>query len=298
MKYGVFISYSHKDAKLVSPIVQLIRSMRSDLVFQDTLSIKPGKPWESQLGDALQQSDVVIVFWCSHSKNSSEVKKEYEKAILENKDVLPVLLDGSELPEEIAKYQWIDLRTVIQHHRSSMLKKIALSIAVLIPIIFAVMVWMINSGSNSSPDTSYANTNPSNGSASKNDSNLNASPIDSFNLPYPDDGSINAAPGMSNSNNDSSIGSGGNYDSNLSASPIDSFYQPYPDKGSYTVKYDNSSGDLFIWVLIILAVAALLIPWWLFKRNRSKKKKRQLSTSIVADKLYQQLNDKLPRVSK
>lgn len=253
MKYGVFISYSHKDAKLISPIVQLIRSMRSDLVFQDTLSIKPGKPWESQLGDALQQSDVVIVFWCSHSKNSSEVKKEYEKAIQENKDVLPVLLDGSELPDEIAKYQWIDLRTVIQHRKSSLLKKIVLSIAILIPIVLAVMVMMVGN---------------------------------------------NAAPGISYAGRDSTDGSIGNYDSTLNASPIDSFNQPYPDNGLNTVNYDNSSGDLFIWLLIILAIAALFIPWWLIKRNRSKKKKRQLSTSIVADKLYQQLNDKLPRVSK
>jgi hypothetical protein len=32
-KYGVFISYSHEDAKFVSPIVSLISSMRQDLVF-------------------------------------------------------------------------------------------------------------------------------------------------------------------------------------------------------------------------------------------------------------------------
>ena len=263
--------------------------MRKDLVFQDTLSIKPGKPWESQLGNALQQSDVVIVFWCSHSKNSLEVKKEYEKAILENKDVLPVLLDGSELPEEIAKYQWIDLRTVIQHRKSSLFKKIALSIAVLIPLILAVMVMMV--GNDAAPGGSYAsNDTIITGGA--------ATPIDSFNLQYPYDGPNKPAPGMSSSGNNSSIGGAGNYDSNLSASPIDTFSQPYPDNGLNRVNYDNSSGDFIIWLGVFLTIAALLIPWWLIKRNRSKKKKQLLSSSLVADKLYQHLNEKLPRISK
>lgn len=252
MKYGVFISYSHKDAKLVTPIVQLIRSMRSDLVFQDTLSIKPGKPWEGQLGDALKQSDVVIVFWCSHSRNSSEVKKEYERAIEEKKDVLPVLLDGSKLPEEIAKYQWIDLQTVIQHKKSSIIKQLLLSIAVIVPIIMFVIVMMV--GNDAAVENSYAGNN---------------APMESMN----------------------------NTDSIITASPIDSFNVPYPDNGLPETTYSNASNDSGVYILITLILIVLLIIWGLVNRSRKKKNKRQLSTTIVADKLVQQLNNKLPRTS-
>ncbi len=97
-KYGVFISYSHIDVEIVSPIVKLISTMRADLVFQDTLRITAGKPWEYQIIDALKQSDIIIIFWCEHSCNSEEIKKEYQFAIENKKDVLPLLLDRTRLP--------------------------------------------------------------------------------------------------------------------------------------------------------------------------------------------------------
>ncbi|MEP7111242.1 MAG: toll/interleukin-1 receptor domain-containing protein [Ferruginibacter sp.] len=114
-KYGVFISYSHEDAKYVSPIVKLISALRKDLVFQDTNDIKAGKKWEPQIISALEQSEIIIIFWCKHSAKSKEVYNEFEKALNEKKDILPVLLDDCTLNEKLAAYQWIDLQNVIEH---------------------------------------------------------------------------------------------------------------------------------------------------------------------------------------
>jgi len=116
-KYGVFISYSHADVKLVSPIVQLISSMRKDLIFQDITGLIPGQKWENQLTLALEQAEMIVVFWCRHSSKSKEVQKECDHAIELKKHILPVLLDKSKLNQTLSSYQWIDLTGSIYHKK-------------------------------------------------------------------------------------------------------------------------------------------------------------------------------------
>lgn len=113
----VFISYSHEDASRIQPIVDLIRTLKAGSVFQDSRSIQAGKEWEPQLLSALQRASCVVVFWCEHSATSEYVKKEYERAVSDRKDVLPLLLDDTELPSPLAAYQWIDLRGSYVHGR-------------------------------------------------------------------------------------------------------------------------------------------------------------------------------------
>jgi len=117
MKYEVFISYSHEDAGRIAPIIKLVGALREDLVFQDIRSIEPGKRWEPQLLDALNHARIVIVFWCEHSEKSEYIRKEYEIAINAGKDILPLLLDDTELPRALNAYQWIDLRGAEFHTR-------------------------------------------------------------------------------------------------------------------------------------------------------------------------------------
>jgi hypothetical protein len=45
------------------------------------------------------------------------VKREYRKAIEQKKDVLPLLLDYTELPEDLAAYEYLDLKSVVIHER-------------------------------------------------------------------------------------------------------------------------------------------------------------------------------------
>lgn len=119
MKPKVFISYSREDKEFIAPIVKFIRALRGNLVFQDIQDILAGKPWEDQLNEALDNAKLVVVFWCSHSAKSEFVKKEYERAILENKDVLPVLLDNTPVEESLARYQWVDFREFLIHTETS-----------------------------------------------------------------------------------------------------------------------------------------------------------------------------------
>ena len=106
----VFISYSRKDREVIAPIVELIRAMKDDLVFQDYQNIKRGKRWKPQLLNAISKAAMIVVFWCEHSAKSQYVKEEYGFAIDKDKDVLPLLLDNSELADALSEYQWIDLK--------------------------------------------------------------------------------------------------------------------------------------------------------------------------------------------
>jgi TIR domain-containing protein len=113
---NVFVSYSRADALLVSPVVKLLRVNKS-LVFQDIDAIQPGKRWQGEIAKALTESQLVVVFWCTHASRSNEVSKEGHAAIEQKKDLLPLLLDTTPLPPELAEFQWIDFRgTVGQNH--------------------------------------------------------------------------------------------------------------------------------------------------------------------------------------
>jgi hypothetical protein len=114
---NVFVSYSHSDASLVTPIVQLLRANES-LVFQDVDRIRPGKKWRDELEKALDDAGMVVVFWCGHASESMEVAREWNAAIAGDKDLLPLLLDATPLPPKLAEYQWIDFRGTVGRSHS------------------------------------------------------------------------------------------------------------------------------------------------------------------------------------
>ena len=112
------MSYSHADVSLVAPVVQLLRVNKS-LVFQDVDGIQPGKRWRNEIAKALSQSHLVVVFWCDHARRSDEVSKEWNAAIEQEKDLLPVLLDATPLPSSLDEFQWIDFRGTVGANHSS-----------------------------------------------------------------------------------------------------------------------------------------------------------------------------------
>lgn len=103
----VFVSYSRQDAALVTPIVALIRTTRR-LVFQDLDSLRAGDRWRPQIDGAVRAARLVVVFWCDHARSSPFVAEEYRKAISWDKDVVPVLLDGTPLPDDLGQFHALD----------------------------------------------------------------------------------------------------------------------------------------------------------------------------------------------
>lgn len=115
---NVFVSYSHADASLVAPLVKLLRVNQS-LVFQDIDDIQPGKRWRTEIARGLAHSSLVVVFWCEHASRSDEVLTEWNTAIEQGKDLLPLLLDATPLPPQLGRFQWIDFRGTVGPNHSS-----------------------------------------------------------------------------------------------------------------------------------------------------------------------------------
>jgi hypothetical protein len=109
MAKSLFVSYSHKDETYVTPVVYLLRGA-VNFVFHDRTNIRPGNNWRQVIDEALLNCDLFVLFWCAHAKNSREVKAEYEKAISSQKQLMPVLLDSTPLPDALSRYQWADFR--------------------------------------------------------------------------------------------------------------------------------------------------------------------------------------------
>ena len=149
MGASVFVSYSRKDAGLVTPVVHLLRATKG-LVFQDLDSIKPGKRWRGQIEKALNTARLVVVFWCLHSLRSGEVRKEYEFALSNGKDILPILLDDTPLPAELGEFQSVNFQGLVgpshKPRMSRVLKvggSVGLVLAMIVGITLSLSWWLL-----------------------------------------------------------------------------------------------------------------------------------------------------------
>jgi hypothetical protein len=107
---NIFVSYSPADNDLVSAIVSLLCANNGAIVYCDADSIRRSARWREELGTAISEANVVLVFWCQHSHTSYEVRKEFALALEQGKVVLPLLLDGTPLPSKLADCRYIDFR--------------------------------------------------------------------------------------------------------------------------------------------------------------------------------------------
>jgi hypothetical protein len=106
-----FVSYSHEDRHLVEPIVTLLSITRKD-VFWDYQSIPIGTLWRKEVETALNQAEMIAVFWCRHAERSSEVTKELKAAKALGKSLVPIMLDETKMPRALREYQAVAFRTI------------------------------------------------------------------------------------------------------------------------------------------------------------------------------------------
>ena len=122
---SVFASYARAEEAIVRPLVELLcASLLPDdhemwsgrsLVFLDQQSLTPGKPWREQIDSAVSRCSKMMVFWCEHAATSTEVRREVELALALRKPVIPVMLDGCPLSNELSALHAVDLRRLNLH---------------------------------------------------------------------------------------------------------------------------------------------------------------------------------------
>jgi hypothetical protein len=104
-----FVSYARDDARVVHQLVKLV-TLSGALAFIDTDHIAPGDDWQQTIRFAVTSADAVVVFWSARARVSVWVRREWRLGLELGKRVIPVLMDSTTLPTELAHLQAIDLR--------------------------------------------------------------------------------------------------------------------------------------------------------------------------------------------
>ena len=92
----IFVSYSHADAGLVYPAIQLIHQMGFRIWYDE--GIDPGNEWPEEVAEALDRSSFFLVFISPQSVISENVRKEIDFAISHKKPLVAVHLVETLLP--------------------------------------------------------------------------------------------------------------------------------------------------------------------------------------------------------
>lgn len=113
MKYA-FVSYSHRDADLVIPIVENLISQGFN-IWIDRMKLLPGEDWSSSIANALGNAKVLLWFAGRHTSGSSWMLEELHAMYRSGEEaiIIPILVDGADpekLPSFLHNKQWVDAR--------------------------------------------------------------------------------------------------------------------------------------------------------------------------------------------
>jgi hypothetical protein len=107
MERFVFISYRRSDVGLARALAELLEVLGTP-TFLDVRSIRLGQAWEPAILLAARSAHTMLVLWSRNAAGSSYMRQEWAVASTECR-IIPVRLDGSELPPELAPRQAVDL---------------------------------------------------------------------------------------------------------------------------------------------------------------------------------------------
>ena len=117
----VFVSYSHSNADMVLPIVASVED-RGVSIWIDREEMRAGQTWAGQIVRAIKSAERFCLMCSAQAFESDHVRREVYLADKYGKDMLPVRLDGAEMPEDIEYFligrQWIDLTDLSESERA------------------------------------------------------------------------------------------------------------------------------------------------------------------------------------
>jgi len=130
--HTVFVSYSHANAETVLPIVETVEE-RGVSIWIDRDEMRAGQGWAGQIVRAIKSSERFCLMCSAQAFASDHVRREVYLADKYGKDMVPIRLDGAEMPEDIEYFligkQWVDLNALEEDERLAVLES-ALSGAV------------------------------------------------------------------------------------------------------------------------------------------------------------------------
>lgn len=117
MPHKIFLSHNHNDKPLVEAVaIKLASIFGLDQVFYDSWSIQPGDGIIDLMNKGLEAPEFVFFFVSKNSLASGMVKLEWQNALyLASKGktrIIPVRIDGSDMPAILKQTLFIDMHNV------------------------------------------------------------------------------------------------------------------------------------------------------------------------------------------
>lgn len=101
------IVYARGDAGAAGRARALARAFGA--VWMD-LDLAPGQPWRPAIGARMCRAQRVLVVWSGAAAASAEVGAEWRQALACRRVLVPVLLDDTPMPPDLARWQAVDWR--------------------------------------------------------------------------------------------------------------------------------------------------------------------------------------------
>ncbi|MCV3271516.1 TIR domain-containing protein [Roseobacter sinensis] len=127
----VFISYAREDIEIAKELFALLKK-NGFRPWLDKENLLPGQDWASELESAVKGSDAQLFLCSPRSVNKRgffqreiRIALESAKSLLDSDvSIIPYLVEPCDLPESLARYQWVDRSEPGSHFK--MIKALAL----------------------------------------------------------------------------------------------------------------------------------------------------------------------------
>ena len=112
MKHNLFISYCHREVGFVDDLASRLKK-EGHSVWLDYHSLVPGKPWETQILDGLDKSDVVLLVVSKESIESKYVYDEWSRFLGKKNRLILLIFESVDLSmrKRLRGYEWVDFRS-------------------------------------------------------------------------------------------------------------------------------------------------------------------------------------------
>ncbi len=116
----VFISYSTQDENIAQQIHAALDQVGAD-PFLASISLQPGANWTNEIFSNLKSAQWVFFIATQASCSSPAVQQELGASLIQNKNIIPILIDisPSDLPGWVGQHQAIDARKDGGHLRAT-----------------------------------------------------------------------------------------------------------------------------------------------------------------------------------
>jgi predicted nucleotide-binding protein len=107
----VFVSYARSDFEPVHQIVRELQTLGIS-TWTDIDNLSPGENWMNAIGQAIRQTDAVLIFISPESAGRAWIMHEFELAIDRGIGIIPILLrptPASQVSPHLAAIQWLDI---------------------------------------------------------------------------------------------------------------------------------------------------------------------------------------------